>query len=365
MIRVRHVLLAALSATGLGLSLVPPVHAAATEPTVVGTTVIDPDESGDDDGQTLDLTVRSPAMAADMKVRVILPEGWSPGADRTWPVLWLLHGSGQRNLRGQVSGYESWHERGMAGRLLANRQVITVMPEGGAYGWYSDWISPGTLSPRPNWETFHMVELRQLLESRYRAGSTRAIAGLSMGGFGALSYAGRHPGRFTAAAAFSAALTTTDDPYVVQGDLATDGVPHNSVWGDPLDVLGGGRQRWMAHDPYHLTATLDDIPVHVASGDGDPDPALPPDQGVGEPAPPADLLEPGALQQSRDFADRLDDTGTVTRNFYGDGQHIWPFWRRELCRALPMLLTNIGVSPSGLPSDCNAWAAANRPVAAP
>src|SRR3712207_7246752 len=53
-----------------------------------------------------------------------------------------------------------------------------------------------TLFRSPGWETFHLTELRQILERGLGAGDRRAIAGLSMGGFGAMSYAGRRPELF-------------------------------------------------------------------------------------------------------------------------------------------------------------------------
>lgn len=343
-----------------------PIDHAANAATIVTTTVVDPDEADDTDGQTIDVTVHSPAMAANMMVRLILPEGWSSTASRTWPVLWLLHGAGQVNLRNEFSGYESWDERGMARRLMRGRRVITVMPEGGRVGWYSDWKAEGSLSPRPRWETFHMVELTDLLATHYRAGSQQAIAGLSMGGFGALSYAGRYPGRFNAAAAFSAPLTMVERPWVAQMSLAAMGIPHNSIWGDPLDLsAAGGRDTWKAHDPYHLGNVLKDIPIYVASGDGDVDLVLLPDEHVHDDPGPVDILESGASRQSREFADHLRGTGNVTRHFYGRGKHVWPYWRRELCRALPMLLGGIRVPANTDTSGCAAWAAANRPALQP
>ena len=60
----------------------------------------------------------------------------------------------------------------------------------------------------------------------------RAIAGLSMGGYGALSYAARHPGTFAAAASFSGALE----------------VGSAAAWG----VRSGNKARWRAHLPISI-----------------------------------------------------------------------------------------------------------------
>jgi pimeloyl-ACP methyl ester carboxylesterase len=86
--------------------------------------------------------------------------------------------------------------------------MIVVMPDGGAMGWYTDWYA-GDRPVQPRWETYHVGELVPWIDATYRtiaARRGRAIAGLSMGGFGALSYAARHPGTFAAAASFSGAL---------------------------------------------------------------------------------------------------------------------------------------------------------------
>ena len=55
---------------------------------------------------------------------------------------------------------------------------------------------------RTRWETFHLAELRQILQRNYRASTVMAVAGVSMGGLGALAYAARHRGLFRAAASF-------------------------------------------------------------------------------------------------------------------------------------------------------------------
>ena len=84
--------------------------------------------------------------------------------------------------------------------------MIIAMPEGGAVGFYSDWVD------RAEWETFHTVELPGILAEKYRASSRQAIAGLSMGGLGALTYAARHPDHYAAVASFSGITHTALPP---------------------------------------------------------------------------------------------------------------------------------------------------------
>ena len=86
------------------------------------------------------------------------------------------------------------------------------MPDAGQGGFYSDWYNAGAGGP-PKWETYHVGQLIPYVDAHYptvAARGGRAIAGLCMGGFGAMSYAARHPDLFVAAASFSGAVDNMD-----------------------------------------------------------------------------------------------------------------------------------------------------------
>ena len=88
---------------------------------------------------------------------------------------------------------------------------IVVMPAGGRAGWYSDWPGRTDGNFAPLWETFHVHQLVPWVDANFNTSGTRsgrAVAGLSMGGYGALRYAGRHPHLFSAVGAFSAGTTS-------------------------------------------------------------------------------------------------------------------------------------------------------------
>src|SRR3954464_33416 len=147
-----------------------------------------------------DWTLQTPALRDTTRVRVLLPAGYAADAGRRYPVLYLLHGAD--------SDYQSWTRYGDAQAITAHAAMIVVMPDGGSDGWYTDWYE-GDRPVQPRWETYHVGELVPWIDATYRtiaARRGRAIAGLSMGGYGALSYAARHPGTFAAAASFSGAL---------------------------------------------------------------------------------------------------------------------------------------------------------------
>ncbi|MBO2455398.1 esterase family protein [Actinomadura barringtoniae] len=278
-------------------------------------------------GRTLDLKVQSAAMKKTMGVRLLVPPGWSENATRRWPVLWLLHGGGD--------DYRSWTSHTDVEQLAAKYQVIVVMPEGGRCGNYSDWRSGGA-----NWETFHMGELRELLKSRYRAGDAAAIAGNSMGGFGAMSYAARHQGFFKAAASFSGTLDSLLKGHVPSGPLFMETTTALACLGsDPYDVWGDSQDQrdvWEAHNPTSQAARLNGVSLFVSSGNG----KFGPLDKLGTP----DLvLEPQTLAESRSFVKALNKANVPAKlDFYGKGTHSWPYWQRELHRAFPMLMKRIG-----------------------
>ena len=163
-----------------------------------------------------DLTIDSPALGRTATVRLLLPRHFNTQPNRRWPVLWLLHGC--------CDTYQSWTRSTDVEQLAGLADVLVVMPEAGDVGYYSDWYHPGRDGPS-RWETFHLTELRQLLERDWRAGDRRVIAGLSMGGLGAMAYAARHPGMFRAAASYSGVLHTRyqgapePGPQIIQGTL--------------------------------------------------------------------------------------------------------------------------------------------------
>jgi diacylglycerol O-acyltransferase / trehalose O-mycolyltransferase / mycolyltransferase Ag85 len=273
----------------------------------------------------VDLTVESPALGRTAKVRLLTPDGWDQRrSSADWPVFYLLHGC--------CDTYESWTRSTDVEELAQLRNVLVVMPEGGPVGWYSDWWNHGEGGP-PAWEAFHLGELRQLLERHYGAGDGRVIAGLSMGGFGALSYAARNPGMFQAAASYSGVVHPLYDgfPGGLMGLLEEFGEDPLALWGDPI----AQRSIWEAHDPYYLADRLRSTPVFLSSGDGSKGPF----DKRGKP----DGLEAFLNEMNHVLASRLAETGVqLTTDFYGPGTHDWPYWERELHRSLPLLLCALG-----------------------
>jgi S-formylglutathione hydrolase FrmB len=277
------------------------------------------------------LRVYSPALAHEANVRVLTPDGFDPDRDHL-PVLWLLHGG--------FGSSADWTTVGDAEALTAHLPMIVVMPDAGAGGWYTDWLR-GTSEGPQRWETFHLDELRPFIEARYQTRTDRdgrAIAGLSMGGFGAMSYAARHPDLFGFAASFSGAVDLLHPgitAVVTASPLAHQGVP-GDVFGLPLV----DESRWRAHNPVDLAANLRSVEIQLRTGNGQPG---------GPHGGSLDPQEVGVSQATATLHQRLDALGVAHLYVdYGPGAHTWPYWRDDLAATLPGIAAFFARAP-GLP----------------
>jgi S-formylglutathione hydrolase FrmB len=277
------------------------------------------------DSRLLDLTLSTPALAAQTHVRVLLPDGYADHPGERYPVLYLLHGA--------FGNDTDWTAAGDAEEITADRPLIVVMPDGGQGGWYTNWLNRGAGGP-PEWERYHIDELIPWIDDRYRtiaARRDRAIAGLSMGGFGAMSYAGRHPDLFAWAGSFSGAVDTTHNlPVVGVIDLeapADGGLPDDQ-FGDP--ILNA--PNWQAHNPWNLAPNLRGMTLEIDTGNGVPGP-------LDSNKVNFDPVEEQVHEMSVSFHQRLLSLGIPhTWNDYGPGTHSWPYWQRDLADALPSMM---------------------------
>jgi len=140
-----------------------------------------------------DVTFRSAALNRDMPYRVVLPLRVLPG--QRLPVIYLLHGGG--------GGFRDWTNDSDVAHL-AEPGLILVMPEG-ASSYYTNAVDP----PQDRYEDYIVNDLIAYVESKFPAitsRSSRAIVGLSMGGFGAVNLALRHPDLFIFAGGISSAI---------------------------------------------------------------------------------------------------------------------------------------------------------------
>jgi putative tributyrin esterase len=143
---------------------------------------------------------------AALPYNVILPNDYRQSKTTRYPVLYLLHG--------WAGHYTDWATRTNVADYAAQYRIIVVMPEGND-SWYVD----GAAGVNDKYESYILKELMPDVDKRYRAIQSRygrAIAGLSMGGYGALKFGLKSPGTFAFAGSLSGALAapvwTADDP---------------------------------------------------------------------------------------------------------------------------------------------------------
>lgn len=135
----------------------------------------------------------SNVMKKKIKAVVILPETYN--SIKALPVVYLLHGAG--------GSYAAWVNSVPALKGIADDyKLIIVCADGNVTSWYFD--APG----KPEWqyETYISKELVGWIDSHYKTianRNARAIAGLSMGGHGALYLALKHQDVFAAAGSMS------------------------------------------------------------------------------------------------------------------------------------------------------------------
>jgi S-formylglutathione hydrolase FrmB len=301
-----------------------------------------------------------------LTVNVLLPGDYASSSSRRYPVLYLLHAL---NYNENTWLDQSDVEKFTAG-FTGDRAAIVVMPDGGPQGWYTDWPDGRQL-----WESYHVTRVIPAIDARFRTladRAHRAVAGFSMGGYGALLYAARHPDLFAAAGGFSpiSHITIPDPPY--QGAPASDpktdqGSPGPAFGGrshpyrTPDDensgCKGGSGQwgsgvrdiRWHERNPADLVSNLRGVSVYVASGNGV---ACGPDDLTDRPNFIAQG-DAGTLVMTRDYyVPAARSAGVdVTDDFYGCGVHTMRYAERDLHAFWPLMLDAFGRSPRPGTSD--------------
>ena len=150
-----------------------------------------------------DLSLPSKILKSDRKFAVYLPPDYE-SSGRSYPVLYLLHGSGD-----DQTGWVQFGEvLNITDKAIANgtaTPMIIVMPDAntGRRGYFND------IKGDWNYENFFFKELIPYVEKKYRTKTDkrgRAISGLSMGGGGTLMYAMHHPELFSSACPLSASV---------------------------------------------------------------------------------------------------------------------------------------------------------------
>ena len=241
--------------------------------------------------------ITSPALGnSEYAFAVLLPNGYDESTVR-YPVLYLLHGGGQTHT--------AFPSRGWFTRDAASRGMIVVLPNGGR-----SFFANAVGMPDARYEDVVAIDLVRYVDSHYRTLATResrAIGGISMGGFGSALIALRHPDLFGTVAPLSAPLAAA---------RAGDGGAPSLVFGAP------GSEARRARDP--LTLATEAVPesspfFYVACG-----------------------LDDSLLSASREFVRVLQARGIAHRYTEVPGNHSWNVWDGQLQAFFDLLATRPG-----------------------
>jgi S-formylglutathione hydrolase FrmB len=221
-------------------------------------------------------------------MNLLIPEVPGP-----WPVLLLLHGLSD--------DHTAWCRRTSLERYVESRKLLVVMPDGHR-NWYVNDPRNGGLA----YEDHIIGDVLGLVDRTFDTVANRggrAVAGLSMGGYGAVMLAMKHPEMFSVACGLSSAVAFAGQRPGRQRDEFAD----LRAALDPAE-----------HDCYALAEALVDAPTRLA---------VRLDCGT------EDFL----LQANRDFHAHLDSIGLEHEYVESPGEHNWAYWDAHIQDTLAFL----------------------------
>jgi putative tributyrin esterase len=134
-----------------------------------------------------------PSLGRMKKVSVLTPAKYDPRIH--YPVLYLLHGYG--------GSHDNWKTATKISDYVRDVPMIVVMPDA-----ENSWYANSAADPNDRFEDYIVGDLPGYIQKAYSIDTTKqGIAGVSMGGYGALMLAFRHPEKYRFAGSLSGALT--------------------------------------------------------------------------------------------------------------------------------------------------------------
>jgi S-formylglutathione hydrolase FrmB len=192
-------------------------------------------------GRLVEVKVSAPALKGNLlgdpveqSVAVYLPPSYHTSPAKRFPTLYLLHGFTANNKAWTGGGYQGMKLQSSMDEMIKGgkiREMIVVLPnEQNAYGgaFYTNSTVTG------NWEDYIYRDLVQNIDTNYRTiarSESRGIAGHSMGGYGAVTLAMKHPDVFSAVYALSPCCLG------MEGDLSSE----NPAWLKTIRLTSKGQ----------------------------------------------------------------------------------------------------------------------------
>jgi S-formylglutathione hydrolase FrmB len=261
------------------------------------------------------LTIDSKILGKQVKYTIYLPYDYET-SNRFYPVTYLLHGLGDNDM-----GWIQFGEANLiADECIATREIpsmIIAMPDGGT----SFYINNFDKSLR--YEDFFIQEFMPFIEKNYRIRTEkrfRGIAGLSMGGYGALNLALKYPEKFAACVAFSAAIFSKESMMEIN-EMGWQRI-YNDLFGPYQEGEARFNSQYRNNNPFDLTKTKGkdayrDLRIYIDCGDDD-----------------------FLADDNCRLHIHLDQMEIKHEFRMRDGIHSWPYWRS----GLPVGLKFIGES---------------------
>jgi S-formylglutathione hydrolase FrmB len=287
----------------------------------------------------------SPALGVHKGYLVYLPPTYAEDSTRRFPVAFYLHGHGQDET--------AWVGDGRIDLVMdsliaaGGPELIVVTPDGDD-GRYTTWAEPVSYEacardPQRHWaaeapsaycvrrakyDVYIARDLVSHVDTSYRTLTDRqhrGIAGLSMGGYGAIALALRYPEVFSAAASHSGSLSPFylgphpfDEP--ARYTRSVDSLVRR-FGPEAAAIFGRDTSTWLSRDPAYLARQL------LRTRGEDLMPALYVDVGRKD-----HLINP-----NRDFHAKLRDLDIRHEYEERTGGHDWPYWQRNVRESLEWL----------------------------
>jgi putative tributyrin esterase len=294
-------------------------------------------------GTVITDTLWSQSLGTNKAVVVYLPPSYATSTSRRYPVAYYLHGA--------FGSEVDWTENGQLNVVMdslvaaGGPEMIVVMPDGDD-SWYTTWNAlvtydacRKTAPARERTETYCVSwqhyddyiarDIVQFTDKTFRTRADRAhraIAGLSMGGYGAMALAFEYPAVWSAAASHSGVLAPLylgPAPFDGHPQWAASAAELERAWGPrfwPLlsPAFGRDTAAWWSRDPGRRLERL------VAAKGKGAVPALFADCGT----------EDGLVNENRAFKATADALGVPIAYREWPGKHEWTYWRAHVGESL-------------------------------